>query len=194
MGNARFIGIAIAAMVFTFVAVQWLAAPRLKRDPRLPTFHRVAAGELPESSHAGDNDAARNGLRNAVLDAAESLRDDPCNELVKARYIREATKYARAWLSMAPCMSTMTCSNADSARLDRAQQAFGTPLDRRVREAMAKAHETDALSEGDFPRDALVMVAGMAGDPVINPNAAPDIKAGARDFRTPSGCRAAALR
>jgi hypothetical protein len=161
----------------------------LKPSAEMPTFHLVQ-DDLRQDVD-GDSDAVRDGLRDAVLAAADNLESDPCNLALKARYIEAASKYARAWLRIAPCVGTRTCGPADGSRLDRAQKAFGSALDRRVREAMKKVHATDIFVEGDFPRDVVVMVADMAGDGVISPYASPRVKEISREFRTPASCRAA---
>jgi hypothetical protein len=164
----------------------------LKPSAEIPTFHRVQ-DDLRRGVDV-NSDAVRDGLRNAVLAAADDLKRDPCNPLRKARYIETASKYARAWLSIVPCVGTRTCGPSDGPRLDRAQEAFGSALDHHVREAMKKVHETDIFVEGDFPRDVVVLVAEMAGDGVINPYASARGKEISREFRTPASCRAASLR
>jgi hypothetical protein len=165
----------------------------LKPDARIPTFQPVD----PNSRHrmmevetfgGGDNDSARNELRRAVLEAATKLRVRPCDAEVKARYVKAATDYARAWLSIVPCVGTRTCGESDEARLDQAQKAFGTPLDRRIQDAMAEAHRTGVIETGDFPKDIVELLAGMARDPTINPRAASFIQDSARDFRGPPLC------
>jgi hypothetical protein len=130
-----------------------------------------------ESSYASENDAVRDGFRHAVLDAANELGRDACNEAHKARYIDAATRYARAWLSLAPCLATnRACTASDESKLDRAQQAFGSLLDHGVRDAMRKAHQSGGFQEGEFPREVLTLVADMAAGPTVNPFAAPQMK------------------
>jgi hypothetical protein len=194
MESIRFAGLIVGAFLMTFAVAFWLVVPRpLKPDPSLPTWHRVDVDSPQykyESSNASDSDAVRDKLRNAVLEAADDLQSEPCNDAMKAHYIDAATKYARAWLSISPCVGTGTCGSSDNALLDRAQKAFGSPLDHRVREAMVKAHETGALKQGDFPNDAVVLVAQMARDPVISPRADPAFKKAAEEMRAGRGCRA----
>ena len=147
-------------------------------------------------SDASDNDAGRDKLRHDALDAAKALVNSPCDPAAKARYIEAATRYVRGWLSIGPCMQRVGGCQSDEGdkELDRAQQAFGTPLDHRVREAMQSAHETDAIVEGDFPADTLLLLANMAADPVISPYAEPRFKASARERRPQLACRSAARR
>jgi multidrug efflux pump subunit AcrA (membrane-fusion protein) len=179
-GHIRFIGI-LAVLAAVFLGARWQLAPRaLKPDTRLPTFHQVDVQDprfkLETTSFASDNDAVRDALRQAVLDAAVALKDAPCDQAVKARYIAAATKYARAWISIVPCIGTRICRQSDNARIELAQKAFGSPFDRRVREAMQRAHATGAIVKGDFPDDAARLVATLAGDGMINPDVPPKFK------------------
>ncbi len=181
MGTFRFIGTALAMCIAVFLGARWLPAPRaLKPDARLPTFHRVDVKDprfqLEQTSFASDNDPVRDALRQAVLDAAVALKDAPCDQAVKARYIAAATKYARAWISIVPCVGTSTCRQSDNARIDLAQKAFGSPADHRMREAMRRGHATGTIAKGDFPDDAARLVATLAGDGNINPDASPKSK------------------
>jgi hypothetical protein len=196
MGVLRFAAVALAAFL-AVITIQWLSG----RPPNIkllqPAFHRVDVNsprEKLEASDASDNDSVRDGLRHALMDAAEDLAREPCNKEIKARYVEAATKYVRAWLSVVPCLATKTCGSSDSPRLDRAQQAFGSPLDHRVREAMKIIHRRGAFVTADFPHDAVGMVAMLAADPVINPQADPSIKQATQDMRPPFSCRAASLR
>jgi hypothetical protein len=61
-----------------------------------------------------------------------------------------------------------------------------------VRDAMRKAHHTDAIRDGDFPKDVARHVAALASDPVINPLADPATKATERGMRAPLSCRVSA--
>ncbi|HEY6258117.1 MAG TPA: hypothetical protein VIY51_20230 [Xanthobacteraceae bacterium] len=190
MGTFRFIGAALAMCVATFFVARWLLLERpvLKPDPRVPTFHRVDVADPRfklESSFVSDNDSVRDTLRRAVLDAADELNGDPCEETLKARYIAAATNYAGAWLSIAPCVGTRTCGQADSARLDLAQKAFGSPADRRVREAMQRVHGSGAIFKGDFPDNVARLVANLAHDGGINPDASPEYQAVAEALGVP---------
>ena len=198
MSNTRLFGAAAALAGLTFFGVYWWLKPA---SPRLvaSTFHRVdvnSRDDKLETSSESENDGRRDKLRNDALDAANVLVNAPCDPLAKARYIEAATKYVRGWFSVAPCMAEIGRCNSDGGdkQLDRVQQVFGTPLDRRVREAMQRAHETDAIVEGDFPRDTLLLLAQMAADPVISPYAEPRFQVSARERRPKLACRAAALR
>jgi hypothetical protein len=174
MDSIRFYALAAGLFFAVFLGGKWLLTPTvvpLQPDARLPTFQRVDPDDPRiklEQSSVGDNDATRDRLRNEVLDYAEALHDDPCNEILKKNYIKAVVAYARAWISIVPCIGTQTCRNADSPLLERAQHAFGTPLDLRVREAMRSAHARAAFGTGDFPKDTVNLVANLAADGAIN--------------------------
>jgi hypothetical protein len=182
MGTFRFVGTALAMLVAVFFGVRWLLpAPSPKPGPQPPTS-RVDVKDpqfQPEvaSLASDDDDAVRDALRQGVLDAAVALKDAPCDDVAKARYIEAAAKYARSWLSIAPCVGSSTCRQSDSARVELAKKAFGSPLDRSAREAMRRAHATGAIAKGDFPDDVARLVAVLAHDGTINPDASPEFKA-----------------
>jgi hypothetical protein len=195
MGTLRFVGTALVLFVAAYFGMQWFLAPRpLKPDPRLPTFHRVDVNSPKfkyEQSFASDDDPARDRLRNAVLEAAKALSNEPCNSTLKAAYVEAASAYARAWLSVAPCVGTRTCSSHDiNTQLDRAQKAFGSPLDHRVREAMRRLHGKVDFATADFPKEVVVQVAQMAGDGRINPRASAEFKKIDAEFRAEPSCSA----
>jgi hypothetical protein len=190
----RFIGIAVVCCIASYTAAHFFLVRPLTPNPRLPVFHAVdpdSPRKQVEDSHASDTDSVRDGLRWAVLDSAESLSPDPCNDGLKTRYVEAAANYARAWLSVAPCLATRTCGSADDPLIRRASEAFGSPLDRRVRDSMKKVHATDAIREEDFSPEIVRHVALLASDPLINPSADPKAKLGVRDARAPLSCRTA---
>jgi hypothetical protein len=195
MDSIRFAGLVVVAFAISFAAALWLVIPQTPMLASiLPSQPRVEAQVQPlpvPHADAADSEDARDALRNAVLEAAKDLQHEPCNDIMKARYVEAATRYARAWLSIVPCFGTRRCGAADEARLDRVQRIFGTPLDHQAREAMEEAHETGALKEGDFPSDVALLVATFARDPGINPHADPKIKKATLEMRSDRGCRAA---
>lgn len=172
MGAARFSVIVTAVLLASFFGMRWLLTVRpMQPDARLPTFHHVDVDspqyKLAQSS-ASDNDAVRDRLRDDVLGYAKALGDDPCNDTLKASYIKAVVAYARAWTSIAPCVAILSCTGWDSAALDRARKAFGTPRDHRVRDAMMAVHAKVTFGTGDFPEDTSHLVADLAADDAID--------------------------
>jgi hypothetical protein len=176
MDNLRFFGLAVGMFAAVFFGMKWfLTVQPLQPDARVPTFQRYdpdSPRAQLESSSIGDDDPTRDRLRHEVLDYAKALSDDPCNKTLKKHYVQAVNDYARAWLSIVPCFATLSCRSADSKNLDRATQAFGSPLDRRVREAMQQLHAKRIFKLGDFPNDDSLLVAYLANDGVLSTLAA----------------------
>jgi hypothetical protein len=174
MDHLRLIAFAAGLFFAVFLGGKWLLTPTvvaLKPDPRLPTFHRVDPDDPRtkiEQSSVSDDDPVRDRLRNEVLDYAKALGDDPCNEVLKKNYIKAVVAYARAWVSIVPCIGTQTCRSADSPLLDRAAHAFGSPLDHRVRDAMRATHQKALFGSADFPKETVHLVADLAADSSLN--------------------------
>jgi len=172
MDMLRFLGLAALMFAAAFLGMNWyLRVEPHKSDPRVPTVEHVdadsSASELTQSS-ISDGDPTRDRLRHEVLDYAKALSDEPCNPAVKHYYIKAVVAYARAWLSIAPCVATRTCGSSDSQKLQRARQAFGSPLDVWVRNAMAHIHAKGIFGPADFPKDTVRVVADLAADGSIN--------------------------
>jgi hypothetical protein len=192
MDTVRFFGLAAGMFAAVFLGMSWLLAVHpLQPDARLPLFQRVDKDsprfQLEESS-ISDDDPIRDRLRHEVLDDAKTLSEDPCNPVLRKRYIEAANSYARAWISIVPCIATQTCGSGDSDKTDRAAQAFGSPLDLRVREAMQKAHKRAGFRVGDFPNDTVNLVALLAADGLINPHADVRLRQMALDNSTAQDC------
>ena len=189
----RFMAIAVALIFVSYATVHWLTTPRqLMPNAKLPSFHRVGTSDDPGQNlgdpNKSDGDEVRDGLRRDVIATANDLRESPCNDYMRDQYIAAATKYARAWLSIAPCGGNCR-SNKDYAQLDLAAKAFKTPLDERVHEAMARVHQTDTIRQGDFAPDVVPMVAMMSRDALLNSRADPAFQKGVRESRAPLSCR-----
>jgi len=173
MDNLRFFGLAAVLFAAVFFGMNWfLTIEPLKPDARIPTF-RLIDRDSPafqlQQSNVSDGDETRDRLRHAAMDAAQALDADPCSNVLKARYIDAVNAYARAWLSIVPCLASRTCRSSDSPKLDGAAQAFGSPLDHRLREAMQRVHLKTRFRLGDFPNDDASLVAQLAADGSINP-------------------------
>ena len=191
MSNLRFAAVAVGLFLAIFFGGKWLLQVRpLRPDARLPTFHHVDADSPRvklEQSSVSDNDPTRDRLRNEVLDYARALADDPCNGTLKNHYVKAVIDYARAWISIAPCLGAHNCSGSDSRYLDRAAQAFGSPLDLRVRDAMRRVHAKGVFGIGDFPKDTVTLVSQLAADGSINLAADPNFRR-MTDLHELAGC------
>lgn len=191
MVSYRFIAIAVALLFVSYATVQWLLTPRqLMPDARIPTFHRIGNSDDPRLNQPNESegDEVRDSLRRDVLKTADDLRENPCNDGLRDRYIAAATKYARAWLSIASCFPRCM-SNKEQEQLDRAASAFKTPLDDRATAAMARVHETDTIRDGDFTPDVVLWVATRSRDAVLNARADAAIRQSEKASRAPLSCR-----
>jgi hypothetical protein len=172
MASARFLVMIAVMLLAGFFGMRWfLTVQPVQPDARIPTFRHIDPNSQPstyDQTHASDGDIVRDRLRIEVLDYAKALGDDPCNQTLKQNYIKAVVAYARAWISIAPCLGTRTCGGSDSKQLDRARLAFGSPLDIRVREAMQNTHVKASFGIADFPKDTTHLVADLAADPSIN--------------------------
>lgn len=197
MVSYRFISILVAMVFVSFVTAQWLATaqwliPRqLMPNAKMPSFHRIGTSDDPRLNQPNDSDddEVRDGLRRDVLTAADDLRESPCNDYMRDRYIAAATKYARAWLSIATCFPHCNPNGKEGDQLDRAAKAFKTPFDDRVTSAMARVHQTDTIRDGDFAPDVALWVAMRSRDIAINPTASAANRTSARASRESLTCR-----
>lgn len=192
----RFMATVVAAMFLSYAGVQWYLAQRppvlvspSSPNPRIPTFRQVDPDEYKRTVFQGDNDDVREGLRRAVYDTAKSLIRTPCDDELRNQYIAAATKYARAQLSIAPCLARQTCNERNEAQLDLLQKAFKTRFDETVRDLMYDVHRTGTILDGDFGEDVVVVVATMTKDIAINPIADPAIRREWMENRRELSCR-----
>ncbi len=174
MTTYRFMAVACVLFLVSYATLHWMfSAGQMMPNVNMPSYHRVGTSDDPrenrEDSYKSDSDEVRDELRRAVQSAANNLTNDPCNGTLRDQYIVAATKYAHAWLSIAPCYRN--CSSQDWTKLELAQKAFNTPFDKTVRDLMRRVHNTGTIREGDFAPGVAGMVARMSGDPLINPDA-----------------------
>lgn len=150
-------------------AVAMVSVEPMKPSPGLPTFEesvnkgaRKAWAESKTSQ--GDNDRDRDALRLELTQAANAYSLSPCSPVMKANLVKALTAYAGAIADKTGC-GFMMCGGG--ARVDAGAQMFGTPMDKRAKEAVAGAFEKGGISLKDFPGDlrlTLLMVVGDQGD------------------------------
>ena len=179
----RFMATVVAAVFLSYAGMQWYLAQRpqmviapLSPNPKIPSFRQVDPEEQKRTAFQGDNDEVRQGLRRAVYDTGKNLIGNPCDDDLRNQYIAAATKYARAQLSIAPCLARYTCNERNEAQLDLLQKAFKTRFDETVRDLMMEVHGSGTILEGDFGQDVVVLVATMTKDIAINPIADPAVR------------------
>ena len=171
----RFAAIVVAALFLSYASMQWfLGVRQVMPSAKVPTFHQIDPVEYERNKFKGDSDAVRDGLRREVHDTAKELLKNQCNAYYRDRYVAAATKYARAHLSIAPCLQRNTCnSKKEYAQLELVWKAFKTPFDDTVTDLMRDVHGSGAIREGDFGQDVVVWVTMTAKDIANNPIADP---------------------
>ncbi|NVO13197.1 MAG: hypothetical protein HXX10_04100 [Rhodoplanes sp.] len=145
------------------VLVARAPAPVVSAPTFTETREELARGGPPPKPQPSDDDAQRNALRQAALQAATGFSLSPCDAGMKAAAIRDITAYAREIADKSGCGRFM-CGG--EARMEMATRLFSTALDERVREQVAAAFEV-GLRLDDFPpslRLALLMVSKGNGD------------------------------
>ena len=174
----RFAAIVVAALFLSYESMQWfLGVRQVMPSAKIPSFQQIDPVEHERNKFKGDNDDVRDGLRREVHDTAKELIKNPCNAYFRDRYVAAATKYARAHLSIAPCLERANCnSKKEVAQLELVWKAFKTPFDDTVTDLMREVHGSGAIREGDFGQDVIVWVATTTKDIAINPIADPAIR------------------
>ncbi len=149
------VGIMAAAMLVGVYVFLPRAAP-LEPDPRIETFDQMRANfdsrksQIERTSFESDGDPVRDGLRRPLLEAAKQLANSPCNNGLKRRYLEAASAYVKAFQAASGCTSGRDC-NVSGGRFAQARAAFGSPLDKRLSEAMADAEHAAFVTANDFP-------------------------------------------
>jgi hypothetical protein len=148
MSNLRFVLAAAALFGLAFIGMSWaskgfpvmaMRAVPMKPDARVPTFEEsVKQGARKDwedsKTSQSDNDAGRNQMRLTTIQAANAYALSPCDKTIKAAFVVAASTYMR----------TMTKNESNA-------QAFSTPMDTRVREAIDAAFDAGGLTTKDFP-------------------------------------------
>jgi hypothetical protein len=150
-------------------AVAVVSVEPMKPSPGLPTFEESVQKGVRKSwteskTSQGDNGRERDALRLELKQAANAYSLSPCSPIMKANLVKALTAYASAVAEKTGC-GFMMCG--DGARVSAGAEMFGTPMDKRAKEAAAEAFEKGGISVKDFPGDlrlTLLMVVGDQGD------------------------------
>jgi hypothetical protein len=104
----------------------------------------------PESGNTAQSDTnpSLDKIRREALQAATGFEVSPCDSTMKKNLIEALTAYTRAWQTKLDCPVKMLCSDE---KLNAAAEAFSTPLDLRVREALERAFRQPGIAKADFP-------------------------------------------
>jgi hypothetical protein len=174
----RFVLFTCIAFVTAFVGVSWalrgFPAYRVELVSQLkPTLTTTFGGEsakayerkMWEAEHTSqsDKDTNRDALRMDALQAGTAYAMSPCDDTMKANLIAATAAYARAYMQIFSCPNPIMSRGCNEKKRDEANAAFSTPLDIRVRAALAEAYEQKGVVETDFPEDIRLTVKQFAG-------------------------------
>ncbi|MBH5388997.1 hypothetical protein [Bradyrhizobium diversitatis] len=174
----RFVLFACMAFTTAFVGVFWAMRgfPAYTVSPisaLQPTLTTTFGGEsakaydrkMWEAAHTSqsDKDPKRDALRLDALQAGTAYAMSPCDDTMKANLVAATTAYARAYMKIFDCPNPMMAMFCSEKKRDEANAAFSTPLDIRVRAALAEAFEQKGVVETDFPEELRLTVKQFAG-------------------------------
>ncbi|WP_051389749.1 hypothetical protein [Bradyrhizobium sp. Ec3.3] len=175
---SRFILFTCMAFVTAFVGVSWALrgfpttsySPIGELKPTLTaTFGDESAKAYErkawEAEHTAmsDKDPKLDALRMDALQAGTAYAMSPCDRTMKANLIAATSAYARGYMKIYDCPNPAMGMFCSEQKRDQANAAYSTPLDVRVKAALAEAFEQKGVVEEDFPEDIRFAVLAFAG-------------------------------
>lgn len=161
----RFAVYVAVAFVTAFVGVSWAArgfpmhssrAVGVSQLSQLPATVTATFGDdtnekrhqaaVQEQLLSPDN-AKRNELRIATLQAATAYSLSPCEPSFKVELIKALSAYTQAYLDVRGC-KLFQCSDK---KYETAAAAFDSPLDRRVQETLKQAFDQGGITTDELP-------------------------------------------
>ena len=177
----RFIVYTCMAFVTAFVGVSWAArgfpmqfSSPVSVAPLQPTVastfgdqtardHERKAWEAEHTAQS-DKNPKLDKIRLETLQAANAYAMSPCDSTMKSNLIEALTAYTRAW------QEKLSCSGPPNMRIGcpdknfkEAADAFTTPLDVRVKDALHAAFDQRGIVKADFPANVRFDVQMFAG-------------------------------
>lgn len=118
-----------------------------------------------EAEHTlqSDKDPQLDALRMDALQAGTAYAMSPCDKTMKANLIAATSAYARGWIKIYDCPNPALGMFCSEKKRDQANAAYSTPLDIRVKAALAEAFEQKGVVQEDFPEDIRLAVFAFAG-------------------------------
>ena len=175
---SRFILLTCMAFVSAFVGISWALRgfPTHSYSPigeLKPTLTTTFGGESAkaherkawEAEHTAmsDKDPKRDALRMDALQAGTAYAMSPCDDTMKANLIAATSAYARGYAEIYGCPTPAMGMFCSEKKRDQANAAYSTPLDVRVKAALAEAFEQKGVVKEDFAEDIRLTVLAFAG-------------------------------
>ncbi|MBR0836546.1 hypothetical protein JQ612_25445 [Bradyrhizobium manausense] len=116
-----------------------------------------------EHTAMSDKNPKLDALRMDALQAGTAYAMSPCDDTMKANLIAATSAYARGYAKIYDCPNPAMGMLCSEKKRDQANAAYSTPLDVRVRAALAEAFEQKGVVKEDFPEDIRLTVLAFAG-------------------------------
>jgi hypothetical protein len=111
-----------------------------------------------------DKNPKLDAIRLEALQAANAYEMSPCDKTMKLNLIAAVTAYTRAWQAKIDCPRPMDMMMfCGDQKMKETAATFSTPLDVRVRDALAKAFDQKGIVKADFPEAVRFDVLQFAG-------------------------------
>lgn len=175
---SRFILLTCMAFVSAFVGISWAlrgfpTTSISSTNGLRPTLTTTFGGETSkaydrkmwEAEHTAmsDKNPKLDALRMDALQAGTAYAMSPCDETMKANLIAATSAYARGYSKIYDCPNPAMGMFCSEKKRDQANAAYSTPLDMRVKAALAEAFEQKGVVKEDFPEDIRLTVLAFAG-------------------------------
>lgn len=175
---SRFILLTCMAFVSAFVGISWAMRgfPTTSFSPigeLRPTLTATFGDEsskayerkMWEAEHTAmsDKNPKLDALRMDALQAGTAYAMSPCDDAMKANLIAATSAYARGYARIYGCPNPAMGMFCSEKKRDEANAAYSTPLDVRVKAALAEAFEQKGVVKEDFPEDIRLTVLAFAG-------------------------------
>lgn len=175
---SRFILLTCMAFVSAFVGISWalrgfpttsISSINELKPTLTTTFGDESSKAYDrktwEAEHTAmsDKNPKLDALRMDALQAATAYAMSPCDDTMKANLITATSAYARGYTKIYDCPNPAMGMFCNEKKRDQANAAYSTPLDVRVKAALAEAFEQKGVVKEDFPEDIRLTVLAFAG-------------------------------
>lgn len=175
---SRFILLTCMTFVSAFVGISWalrgfpttsISSINELRPTLTTTFGDESSNAYDrknwEAEHTAmsDKNPKLDALRMDALQAGTAYAMSPCDETMKANLIAATSACARGYTKIYDCPNPAMGMFCSEKKRDQANAAYSTPLDVRVKAALAEAFEQKGVVKEDFPEDIRLTVLAFAG-------------------------------
>jgi hypothetical protein len=131
--------------------------PKPRQGPVTTTFAKDYDRKMWEEAQEAarnDRDPKLDRVRMEALQTADAYAMAPCGEFTRLNLIAALTAYTQAWQAkVKDCPRLITVPVCGEKKAREVAATFSTPLDLRVRVALAEAFAKGGIAIDDFPAD-----------------------------------------